>query len=120
MSTYEFGRSQEALLGDSPKYVYALRRTDEGELFFARVNQLSREDSLQVNNDGTADGNYTGFEQGVDFLEGRDVTHELVYENLNYEQIRWDNKNLYYYVDANGQLCVRTDTKYTYPTGISS
>lgn len=117
MSNYQFGRDSDDLLGGSPKYFYALRRTDDGELYFTRVNQLSREDGAQINNDGTADGNYE-FEAGVDFFEGRDVTHELVFENLNYEQMRWDNRNLYYYVDADGQLVVRTDTKYQYPTGV--
>lgn len=117
-SNYQFGRSQEDILGDTPKYFYALRRTDEGEVYFARVNNLSREDGVQINKDGTADGNYPDFEVGVDFFEGRDVTHEEVYDNLKYEQMRWDNRNLYYYIDADGQLVVRTDTKYQYPSGI--
>lgn len=117
-NNYQFGRTQQDLLGDTPKYFYALRRTDDGELYFARVNNLSREDSIQINNSGTADGNYQDFEAGVDFFEGRNVEHNLVYENLNYEQMRWDNRNLYYYVDADGQLCVRVDTKYQYPSGI--
>ena len=116
-ANYEFGRSKDELLGDTPKYFYALRRTDDGDVYFARVNNLSREDSIQINNDGTADTNYE-FEMGVDFFEGRDATHELVFENLNYEQMRWDNKNLYYYIDADGQLVVRIDTKYQYPSGI--
>lgn len=117
-NNYQFGRTQQDLLGDTPKYFYALRRTDDGELYFVRVNNLSREDSVQINNSGTADGNYQDFETGVDFFEGRDVEHNLVYENLNYEQMRWDDRNLYYYVDADGQLCVRVDTKYQYPSGI--
>ena len=117
-SNYQFGKAPEDLLGESPRYFYALRRTDDGEVYFARVNQLSREDAVQINNDGTADGNFDGFEQGVDFFEGRDINHELVYENLNYEQMRWDDKSLYYYIDADGQLVVRTGTKYQYPSGI--
>jgi hypothetical protein len=115
---YEFGRSADDLLGGSPKYFYALRRTDDGELYFTRINQLSRTDSVQINNDGTTDGDFLEFEAGVDFFEGRDANHDLVFENLNFEQMRWDNRNLYYYIDANGQLCVRTDTKYPYPSGI--
>lgn len=117
-ANYEFGRSADDLLGDSPKYFYALRRTAAGELYFARVNMLSRTDAIQINNDGTSDDNYPDFEVGVDFFEGRDSTHELVYDNLKYEQMRWDGKNLYYYIDADGQLVVRTDTKYQYPSGI--
>lgn len=117
-SNYVFGRDPQDLIGDQPRYLYALRRTDEGELFFTRVNQLSREESFQINNDGTTEGNYNDFEVGVDFFEGRDVYHNLVFENLNYEQYRWDDKSLYYYIDEDGQLVVRTNTKYQYPTGI--
>lgn len=117
-ANYVFGRSQDELLGDNPKYFYALRRTDDGELYFAKVNQLSREDSIQINNPGTSDGNLPDFEQGVDFFEGRDINHDLAFENLNYEQMRWDNRNLYYYIDDAGQLCVRIDTKYQYPSGV--
>lgn len=117
-SNYIFGRDPSELIGDQPRYLYALRRTDDGELYFARVNQLSRNDSFQLNNEGTSEGNYTEFEVGVDFFEGRDVYHELVFENLNYEQYRWDDKSLYYYIDDDGQLVVRTNTKYQYPSGI--
>ena len=118
-NNYQLG-ADENILGDSPRYFYALRRTDEGEIYFVRINQLSREDSVQINNDGTVDGDYLEFEVGVDFFEGRAATHELIYDNLKYEQMRWDSRNLYYYIDANGQFCVRTDTKYPYPAGISS
>ncbi len=115
---YQFGRTKHELLGDTPQYFYALRRTDDGELYFARVNNLSKTDAIQINKDGTADGNFNEFEVGVDFFEGRDVTHELVHENLNYEQMRWDDRNLYYYIDDDGQLVVRVNSKYNYPSGI--
>lgn len=117
-STYQFGRSQEELIGDTPRYFYALRRTDDGELYFARVDQLSRTDGIQINAEGTSDGNFPDFVPGEDFFEGRDVEHDLVFDNLNYEQMRWDQRNLYYYIDDAGNLVVRTDIKYTYPTGI--
>jgi hypothetical protein len=118
MSNYYFGREGSDVIGGQPKYFLALRRTDEGELYFARINQLSRDDSIQINNEGTVDGNYTEFEVGADFFEGRDVYHNLVFENLNYEQYRWDDRSLYYYINDDGQLVVRIDTSYQYPTGI--
>ena len=59
-----------------------------------------------------------GIEVGIDFLEGRDVNHDVVYGNLTYEQYRWDNRNLYYYIDDDGQLVVRISEEYLYPTGI--
>lgn len=117
MSNYFFGNTQEQVLGDVPKYFYGLRRTEDGSLFFARINQLSGE-SLTINNPGDVENNYDDFEAGVDFFEGRNANHEIVYENLKYEQYRWENRNLYYYINDNGELVVRIDQKYTYPTGI--
>mgnify|MGYP006271011805 CR=1 FL=1 len=117
-SNYVFGRDPNELIGDQPRYFYALRRTDDGELYFSRVNQLSREDSIEINAIGDYEDNYNDFQPGVDFFEGRDVNHNLVYQNLNYEQYRWDDRSMYYYIDDDGQLIIRTNTKYQYPTGV--
>jgi len=118
---YSFGRSKEEQIGDQPTYFYGIKRNDDGEITLTRVNQLSRSDSISINNPGDIDNNYEGFEIGTDFFEGRDVFHNIVYENLLYEQYRWDERNVYYYVDpTSGQLVARINTKYTYPSGISS
>lgn len=117
-SNYVFGRDPNELIGDQPRYFYALRRTDDGELYFSRVNQLSREDSIEINTIGDYEDNYNDFQVGVDFFEGRDVYHNLVYQNLNYEQYRWDDRSMYYYIDDDGQLIIRTNTKYQYPSGV--
>lgn len=117
MSNYFFGNTQEQVLGDIPKYFYGLRRNEDGSLFFARINQLSGE-SLTINNPGNPEDNYEDFEAGIDFFEGRNVNHEIVYDNLKYEQYRWENRNLYYYINDNGELVLRIDQKYTYPSGI--
>ncbi len=114
-NTYFFGRSQEELLGGAPRYLYALRRTDEGELFFSRVDQLSKNDSIQINEPADGADDFTEFEVGVDFFEGRNVFHELVFDNLNYEQYRWDDRSIYYYLNANGELVARVGQKYPYP-----
>ena len=102
------------------RYLYGLRRTDEGELFLGRSDQLDDTDDIVINNPGVASDNFTDFEEGQDFYEGRDVYHNLVYQNLNYEQFRWDNRNIYYYVNAEGELVARLNKTYTYPTGTSS
>lgn len=119
-SNYLMGNTsaRQELLGDEPRYFYALRRTDDGELYFARVDQLSRTDSIEINTTGPADNNFTEFQAGVDFFEGRDVDHNIVFDNLNYEQYRWEDRNLYYYIDADGQLVLRIDRKYNYPSGV--
>ena len=95
-----------------------MRRTDDGELFIAKVDQLSAGDSIAINNEGDPANNYEDFEQGQDFLEGRNVNHEKVYTNLNYEQFRWDNRSINYYIDDSGNLVARINEGYTYPTGV--
>jgi hypothetical protein len=100
------------------RYFYGLRRTDDGELFIAKVDQLKSNDSIQINVEGDQDQNYEDFDQGQDFFEGRDVNHEKVFKNLNYEQFRWDNRNINYYIDDSGNLVARINEGYTYPTGV--
>ena len=116
--TYYIGQQPSDVLGDQPRFFYALRRTDDGELYFARIDQLIGEDAIEINLPGDPAENYEDFEVGVDFYEGRDVYHSLVFENLKYEQYRWDDRNIYYYIDADGQLVARVNATYTYPTGV--
>jgi hypothetical protein len=120
MSGFYFGRDKSDILGDQPQYFYGLKRNDDGEITFTKVNQLSRTDSLMVNNPGDVNNNYDQFEIGVDFYEGRNVYHAILYPNLNFEQYRWDERSVSYYIDATGELVARINTQYTYPTGISS
>jgi hypothetical protein len=119
-SNYFFGRTKEEQIGNQPQYFYGLRRNSDGELFLTRVNQLSRTDYFEINTPGQEVDDYTNFEIGTDFYENRDVYHNIVHANLIYEQYRWDDRNVWYYVDASGRLSALINTKYTYPTGISS
>src|SRR6056300_951150 len=96
------------------RFFYGLRRTDNGELFVAKADQLKTSDSITINKPGSPNGNYPDFEQGQDFYEGRDVNHNLIYENLNYEQYHWDDRNISYYIDDDGELVARINQNYTY------
>jgi len=119
MSYNYVGQSYDNIAGQyQPRYFYALRRTDAGDLYFARVDQLQNTDSITLNNPGNTSDNYDNFELGSDFFEGRDVTHNLVYPNLNYEQWRWDERSVYYYIDSNGNLVARIGQGYSYPSGL--
>lgn len=100
------------------RYFYGLRRTDDGELYLQKSDQLKAGDSVSINKLGDQDDNFEDFVQGEDFFEGRDIKHEMVYKNLNYEQYRWDNRNILYYIDEDGQLVLRINEGYNYPTGI--
>ena len=100
------------------RYFYGLRRTDDGELFFAKIDQLHAGESLQLNVEGDPANNYEDFEMGENFYEGRNVNHEKTYENLRYEQYKWDNRSLLYFIDDSGNLCVKINEEHTYSTGV--
>jgi hypothetical protein len=115
--------SQSDLLGSgNPRYFYALRRTDDGTLYFAKIDQLKDAGTIVVNVPGSAADDFQEFDYGVDYFDGRSaVDHSRPYANLQWDQYRWDNKNMYYYLDAQGNFVVRVNQAYTYdPTQIIS
>ena len=115
------GTSPDHINGAIPdRFFYGLRRTDNGELFVGNMDQMSTTDAIMINNPGDPAQNYPSFEEGQDFLEGRDVNHDLVYDNLNYEQFRWDGRNISYYVDSDGELVARVNHSFTYDDNSSS
>lgn len=117
-NNYFFGTDPADILGDVPQFFYGLRRTEEGQLYLGKVNQLNSNDVLEINVAGPEEDNFDGYEAGIDFYEGRNVKHQIVYPNLKWEQYRWDTRSLLYYVNDNGELIVRINQKYDYPTGI--
>jgi len=119
-SNYYLGRSPEDTLGDSPRYWYALRRNDDGELYIVRSDQVLDKEAYQLNVPGPPEENFEDFEPGVDFFDGINADHESAYENMYYPQYRWDNRSIFYYVDAQGVLVQRINQGYSYPTGIST
>lgn len=114
MSNYFLGNTQEQILGNISTIFYGMRRDDEGNLYFARTNQISGE-AITINAPGDLDDNYEDFTFGVDYVGGIDENHEILFTNLKYPQYKWQNSNLYYYVNSEGELVVRVNQKYTYP-----
>ena len=119
-STYYLGTSPDEALGDSPRYWYAIRRNEDGELFLLRSDQAKDKDSIELNLQGASDENFEDFEPGVDYFDGIAADHEVAYDNLYWTQYRWDNRNMLYYIDSQGRLIQRINQGYTYPTGHSS
>ena len=97
------------------RYFYGLRRTDAGELYMVKADLLKLEDGVQLNRPGNVDENYNNWSRGEDFFEGRDQQHRKVYPNLVYEQYKWDGRNLFYYVNSEGQLVLKVNEAHTYP-----
>jgi len=121
MSHY-IGTSPESIIqGFIKRYFYGMRRNDDGELFLLRQDQLSGDGTATINDIGVGENNFPDFEEGIDYLEGIDVDHNIAYENLRYQQIKWDGRLLTYYIDpTDGQFIVRISEDYQYPDNISS
>jgi hypothetical protein len=120
MANYIGGNMEQLIDGMNTRYFYGLRKLDDGTIYLAIVDQLNPNDQIEINVPGNSAENYNDFDIGQDFFEGRNVNHDLVYENLNYEQFRWDDKNIFYYVDAEGVLTARLGQAVTYDDGSSS
>ena len=100
------------------RYFYGLRRDDEGMLYFGKVDQVTGNDAIIINVEGLTENNFEEFEYGVDFFDGRlEEDHTRPFKNLYWDQYRWDNKNISYYIDTNGIFVVRVNQAYTYPVG---
>ena len=96
MSNYLGASQEQYYMQNGKRFFYGLRRTDNGELFMSKV------------------------EEGQEFFEGRDYNHNLVYANLNYEQFKHDDRDIFYYVNSEGELCIRVNEDHTYDDGSSS
>lgn len=122
--TYYVGNSpQDVLSGIIKRYIYGLRRNDDGELYLVRIDQLqgSQDNVMTVNDIGNSSENFPDFEEGIDFLDGIDEEHNIVYDNLRYPQLKWDGRSLLYYIDpSDGQFIVRISEGYNYEDNISS
>lgn len=120
--SYYIGTSPTDVIGSFIKrYFYGMRRNDDGELFLIVADQLAgNQDSVTINELGISEDNFLDFEEGIDFLDGIDANHNIVYKNLRYQQIRWDDRSLVYYVEPDtGQFVQRVTETYVYPDGIS-
>lgn len=120
MSSYYLGTTPVENLGDSPRYIYMLRRNEDGELFLVRSDQLIDREAYEINVPGDPENNFQDFEVGIDFLDGIDTNNDLIYPNLKYPQYRWDERPMFYYVDNDGNFVQRLFKGFSYPTGISS
>ena len=119
-NNYYLGRDPIETLGSSPRFWYALRRNEDGELFIVRSDQLTDKEAYEINIPGDPLENFEEFVPGVDYFDGIKVDHEPEHENMYYTQYRWDDRSMFYYVDSQGQLVQRINQGYTYPTGTSS
>lgn len=121
MTTYYVGNNPDLLLSQlgETRFLYALRKDEQGYLYLYKTDQLAgNNDTFQINKVGDDTGkDYVDFEFGVDFFDGRLENHEIdpTIENINWEQWRWDSRNIFYYINDNGEFVVRVNQPYDYP-----
>jgi len=123
MSYYIGTTPTEVANGFIKRYFYGLRRNEDGELFLVVLDQLRGGDQnvVIVNDLGISSENYPDFEEGIDFLDGIDVDHDQLYPNLRYQQFKWENRSLLYYIEQEtGSFVQRISEAYDYPTNVSS
>lgn len=118
-SNYYLGVDPLTRLGDTPRFFYGLRKNENGSLFLQRNDQMKHSDSIEVNYTGDEADNFNDFEIGVDFFEGFDVNHNAAFGNLKYQQYRWDDRSIFYYIDEEGQLVAKINSGHTYDNGAS-
>jgi len=122
MGNFIGSSSQDVLDGIIKRYAYGMRRSNDGELYLIRVDQLGggAENLMTINEIGDAEENYPDFEEGIDFLDGIDENHNIIYDNLRYPQIKWDGRSLTYYIDpVDGQFILRISEGYDHDDTIS-
>ena len=119
--TYYIGNEQnlDALIGDGNKrYFYGLRRDEQGTLYFVRIDQIKDDNIIAVNDPGLAQNDFQDFEYGVDYFDGRLAEdHSRPHSNLHWDQYRWDNKSIYYYINDAGEFVAVVNRPHTYPDG---
>jgi len=113
--SYYIGTQAADPQGDA-RYFYAIRRDEAGMLYFSKVDQLKDDDSITINEAGLVENDFTQFEYNVDYFEGRTADdHSRPYPNLAWDQYRWDSRNIFYYINDNGDFVVRINKGYVYP-----
>ena len=120
MTHYVGDIGQYSALGPTDeRYFYAIRVDSDGNLYFTRIDMWVSTDMVEINKAGPLEDNWDFFELGTDFFEGKDPeTRERTYPNLKYDQYRFGSRSAYYYLDSNGDLVVRYNQTYDYPTDV--
>jgi len=102
------------------KFFYGLNRTNDGELTFSKLDFEGGFDEevilndLTIRDDQEEQYEFQGF--NTDYFDGRDANHELVNKSLKYEQYKFREEDLYYFIDeTDGTLVVRINDEYIYP-----
>lgn len=104
----------------SNRYLYALRRDSEGTLYIARLDSKDSTESITLVNDVLPESLSALIDlDSGEYFDGRsNITRELASTALNYEQWRWENKFISYYINTDGEFVALVGEDRTYPTDV--
>lgn len=94
-------------------FIHALRRDEDGMLWYTKVKTTDNEVADFHRTDGTP---YPDFLEGIDYVE--ETTEEKSYTNHpadKYQQYRFDFRRITYFIDDDGYLVARFGS-YDYAT----
>jgi hypothetical protein len=107
---YVLGKSVENFKSSDGTYLFALRRTEDGDLYLlkAKLNDPNQEYELF----GTAmPVEFADYDiPGDDWFDGRNEDHTLQFtrEEVKYEQWKWEDTLRSYYIDSDGNFVLVT------------
>lgn len=106
---YVLGKSVEEYNNPTSTYLYALRRTEDGDLYLLKVSETDPDASFKLFGEEVP-ADFEDYQLGDDFFNGRNEDHELVYDtaDVKYEQWKWLNSQQTYYIDADGNFTLST------------
>jgi hypothetical protein len=107
---YVLGKSVEDFKNSPGVYLFALRRTEEGDLYLLKVNLNDPNDSAQLFGDDMPVEFVDYTFPGDDYFDGRNAAKTLEYslDDVKYEQWKWEDSIRSYYVDTDGNLVLVT------------
>lgn len=105
--------------GLPPSYFYKLTRDATGYLIFTKVDLNADSTAVTVNNNtqGTAPDQQQQFDISSDVVEiNIDFGHEIINAAAGHSQYKIKPEDLVYFINNNGDMIVRINGGYDYPT----
>lgn len=107
---YVLGKSPEEFKNPSDTYVFALRRTEDGDLYLlkANMNEPGSSDTLFGESMPAEFQDYDF--PGDDYFDGRNEDRTLQFDttDVKYEQWKWEDSVRSYYIDSDGNFVLVT------------
>lgn len=109
-SPYVLGKSIDEFKNSPGTYLFALRRTEDGDLYLLKSKLTEAGDSAQLFGDDMP-AEFIDYDfPGDDFFDGRGADKELEFstDDVKYEQWKWEDSIRSYYLDTDGNFVLVT------------